>query len=151
MVKSGGISMFMGQYHHNLDNKGRIIIPAKFRDELGSIIVVTRGLDGCLSVYTVSQWQTIYEQLIKLPNTKRESRMYLRTFMANAAECEFDNQGRILLPPSLIKTADLSKECIVIGAGDHVEIWAKDSWENFQDVADDSLETIAESLTEFIR
>lgn len=143
--------MFMGQYHHNVDLKGRIIIPAKFRDELGNIIVLTRGLDGCLSVYTQQQWQTIYEQLIKLPSTKKESRMYVRTFMANAAECELDNQGRILIPPTLIKSAEIAKECIVIGSGDHVEIWAKDSWENFQEKADESLETIAETLTEFIR
>jgi len=143
--------MFMGQYHHNVDLKGRIIIPAKFRDELGNIIVLTRGLDGCLSVYTQQQWQTIYEQLIKLPSTKKESRMYVRTFMANAAECEIDNQGRILIPPTLIKSAEIAKECIVIGSGDHVEIWAKDNWENFQEKADESLETIAETLTEFIR
>ena len=143
--------MFMGQYCHNIDLKGRMIIPAKFRDELGNTIVVTRGLDGCLSVYTLTQWQTIYEQLIKLPSTKKESRMYIRTFMANAAECELDNQGRILLPPTLIKVANITKECIVIGAGDHVEVWAKENWLTFANAADESLETIAESLTEFIK
>ena len=141
----------MGQYSHNVDLKGRIIIPAKFREELGNVIVVTRGLDGCLSVYTQKQWQTIYEQLIKLPSTKKESRMYIRTFMANAAECEFDQQGRILLPPALIQTALIPKECIVIGSGDHIEIWSKQRWFDFAEVADESLEAIAESLTEFVR
>ncbi len=143
--------MFMGQYSHNVDLKGRIIIPAKFREELGNVIVVTRGLDGCLSVYTQKQWQTIYEQLIKLPSTKKESRMYIRTFMANAAECEFDQQGRILLPPALIQAALITKECIVIGSGDHIEIWSKQRWFDFAEVADESLEAIAESLTEFVR
>ncbi|MEA5026490.1 MAG: division/cell wall cluster transcriptional repressor MraZ [Erysipelotrichaceae bacterium] len=143
--------MFMGQYYHNIDLKGRIIIPAKFRDELGSIIVVTRGLDGCLSVYTPKQWQAIYEQLVQLPSTKKESRMYVRTFMANAAECELDGQGRILLPPALIQSASIVKECVVIGAGDHVEIWSGDQWKAFAANADESLETIAESLTEFIK
>ncbi|MEA5018132.1 MAG: division/cell wall cluster transcriptional repressor MraZ [Erysipelotrichaceae bacterium] len=143
--------MFMGQYSHNVDLKGRIIIPAKFREELGNVIVVTRGLDGCLSVYTQKQWQTIYEQLIKLPSTKKESRMYVRTFMANAAECEFDQQGRILLPPALIQAALITKECIVIGSGDHIEIWSKQRWFEFAEVADESLEAIAESLTEFVR
>ncbi len=141
----------MGQYSHNVDLKGRIIIPAKFREELGNVIVVTRGLDGCLSVYTQKQWQTIYEQLIKLPSTKKESRMYIRTFMANAAECEFDQQGRILLPPALIQAALITKECIVIGSGDHIEIWSKQRWFDFAEVADESLEAIAESLTEFVR
>lgn len=141
----------MGQYSHNVDLKGRIIIPAKFREELGNVIVVTRGLDGCLSVYTQKQWQTIYEQLIKLPSTKKESRMYVRTFMANAAECEFDQQGRILLPPALIQAALITKECIVIGSGDHIEIWSKQRWFEFAEVADESLEAIAESLTEFVR
>ena len=143
--------MFMGQYSHNVDLKGRIIIPAKFREELGNVIVVTRGLDGCLSVYTQKQWQTIYEQLIKLPSTKKESRMYVRTFMANAAECEFDQQGRILLPRALIQAALITKECIVIGSGDHIEIWSKQRWFEFAEVADESLEAIAESLTEFVR
>ena len=102
--------MFMGEYAHNIDKKGRIIIPAKFREELGDTLIITRGLDGCLSIYTKEQWQLIYEQLMKLPSTKKDARMFVRMMTSKAAECEIDAQGRILIPSSLIKLADLTKE-----------------------------------------
>ncbi len=142
--------MFIGEYKHNLDVKGRIIIPAKFRENFGSSMIVTRGLDGCLTLYSLEQWQTILTQLKKLPTTKRESRMYMHMITAKAAEVSLDNQGRILLPQSLVEAATLEKECVVIGVVDHVEIWDQSLWQSYYDKASDSFEDIAESLTDFI-
>lgn len=142
--------MFMGEFSHNIDKKGRMIIPAKFRDELGEVIIITRGLDGCLSVYTTKQWEVIYEQLQKLPSTKKDARMFVRMMTSKAAECEFDNQGRVLIPAPLIKLAGLEKECIIVGAGNHLEIWSKANWEPVEEDANESFEDIAENLTEFM-
>ncbi|MEG0273720.1 division/cell wall cluster transcriptional repressor MraZ [Amedibacillus sp. YH-ame10] len=142
--------MFMGEYAHNIDKKGRIIIPAKFREELGEQVIVTRGLDGCLTIYTNEQWQTIYEQLLKLPSTKKDARMFVRMMTSKAAECEIDGQGRILIPAPLIRIGELVKECMVIGAANHVEIWSKEKWDPVDDEANATFEEIAENLTEFM-
>lgn len=142
--------MFMGEYAHNIDKKGRIIIPAKFREELGEQIIITRGLDGCLSVYTKEQWEKIYEQLLNLPSTKKDARMFVRMMTSKAAECEIDNQGRILIPSPLIRIGELEKECMVIGAANHVEIWAKEKWDPVDEEANAAFEDIAENLTEFM-
>ncbi len=142
--------MFIGEYAHNIDKKGRIIIPAKFREELGDIIIVTRGLDGCLNVYTKQQWALIYEQLQKLPSTRKDARMFVRMMTSKAAECEFDNQGRVLIPSSLVSIAQLVKECVIVGAGNHLEIWSKENWEPMNEIAEASFEDLAENLTEFL-
>lgn len=142
--------VFIGEFKHNLDAKNRIIIPAKFRDELGPVFVVTKGLDGCLSVYTQQQWITVIEQLQKLPSTKRETRLYIRSITSKATECECDVQGRIQLPSYLKSEADLEKECVIVGVAEHVEIWSKVRWEGYSQVASDSLEDIAEQLTDFL-
>lgn len=142
--------MFMGEYAHNIDKKGRIIIPAKFREELGDVIIITRGLDGCLSIYTKEQWEIIYAQLLKLPSTKKDARMFVRMMTSKAAECEIDSQGRVLLPSSLIRIGELVKECRIIGAANHVEIWAKEKWEPVDEEAEGAFEDIAENLTEFM-
>lgn len=149
MVESGELTMFMGEYQHNLDTKGRIIIPAKFREELGETMVVTRWLEGCLAIYTEAQWQELYKKLQTLPSTKREARRFTHLIMAKAAECTLDAQGRIRLPNPLIQEAELEKSCVVIGVNDHVEIWDKDKWDEYYSVASESFEDIAESLTEF--
>lgn len=150
MVICGGDNMFMGEYAHNIDKKGRIIIPVKFREELGEQVIITRGLDGCLAVYTKSQWEKIYEQLMKLPTTKKDARMFVRMMTSKAAECEIDAQGRVLIPSPLVKLAELEKECMVIGAANHVEIWSKERWEPVDEEANETFEEIAESLTEFM-
>ncbi len=142
--------MFIGEYKHNLDAKGRIIITDKFRDQFKESMIVTRGLDGCLTVYSPEQWDQILTQLKKLPSTKRESRMYMHMITAKAAECVLDNQGRILLPAGLIDAASLKKECVVLGVVDHVEIWDQNLWNQYYNKASDSFEEIAESLTDFI-
>ena len=141
--------MFMGEYHHKIDTKGRIIVPAKFREELGETMIVTRWLDGCLAIYTEEQWQQVYENLKKLPSTKREERMYTHMIMSKAAECDLDAQGRIRIPSHLSEEAKLKKDCVVVGVSDHVEIWDKERWDNYYALASENFEDIAESLTEF--
>lgn len=141
--------MFMGEYQHNIDAKGRIIIPAKFREELGTSMIVTRGLDGCLTIYTNEQWLKVVENLKKLPSTKREARMYTHMLMSKAADCEVDSQGRIRIPGHLTKEAALEKHCVLVGVNDHVEIWDQVRWDAYYDIASENFEDIAESLTEF--
>ncbi len=145
------MSMFMGEYRHNADKKGRIIIPVRFREALGESIVATKGLDGCITVYTLNQWESILEGLQKLPTTKKESRMYIHMLTARAAQCEFDSQGRILLPQPLMEDAQIDKECVVVGVADHVEIWSRTRWDEYYESASESFEEVAEKLTEFIR
>ena len=143
--------MFMGEYRHNADKKGRIIIPVRFREALGESIIATKGLDGCIAIYTQSQWNVILEGLQKLPTTKKESRMYIHMLTARAAQCEFDAQGRILLPSPLLEDAGIQKECVVLGVSDHVEIWARDRWDVYFEKASESFEEVAEQLTEFVK
>ena len=149
MGESGVILMFMGEYQHKIDAKGRIIIPANFREELGETMIVTRWLDGCLAIYTEEQWKQVYENLQKLPSTKREARMYTHMIMSKAAECNLDAQGRIRIPGHLSEEAKLKKDCVVVGVSDHVEIWDKDRWDAYYAQASENFEDIAESLTEF--
>ena len=141
--------MFMGEFHHSLDVKGRIILPSRFRDELKDCVIVTRGLDGCLNVYTQEAWQTIYEKLLTLPTTNKDARTYVRMMTAKASECSFDSQGRILLPQNLIKDAEIEKEAVIVGAGNHVEIWAASKWDDFELEGSENLEEIAERLSGF--
>lgn len=143
--------MFMGEYRHNIDTKGRIIIPARFRDELGEHFIVTRGLDGCLRTYTMEQWDAVFEQLKKLPSTKKETRMYIHMLTSKASDCEVDSQGRILIPSVLLQEASIEKECAIVGVADHVEIWSKQRWDGYYDQASTSFEDIAEQLTEFLQ
>lgn len=141
--------MLMGEFQHNLDKKGRLIVPAKFREELGDSMVVTRWLDGCLALYTMKQWEQISERLRQLPSTKRETRVFTHMLMSKAAEVECDSQGRILIPAPLLKEAQLENQCMVVGVSDHAEIWAKERWENYYAQASENFEDIAEQLTDF--
>lgn len=157
MVESGDnmsdamlFNSFIGEYAHNIDKKGRIIIPAKFRDAFDGKLIVSKGLDGCLYLYTIQQWNQMMQQLMSLPNTKKETRLFKRNLAAKASECEIDNQGRILIPANLVKEAELSKECFVIGTGNMVEIWSKERWDAYNDEHSDDFEEVAETLTEFL-
>lgn len=141
---------FIGEYAHNIDKKGRIIIPVKFRDVFEGNLIVSKGLDGCLNLYTMQQWNVLMEQLMSLPNTKRETRLFKRNLAAKASECEIDNQGRILIPSNLVKEAELIKECYVIGTGNTVEIWSKERWDSYNEEHSDDFEEVAETLTEFL-
>ncbi len=140
----------MGEFGHNIDRKGRLIMPAKFREELGECVVVTRGLDGCLNVYTQSQWEVVYEKLSSLPSTNKNARWYQRMVLSKAAECEMDSQGRILIPSSLVNLAQLEKECLIIGMANHIEIWAKSRWEELEQLENDSFEDVAEQLSDIM-
>lgn len=143
--------MFIGEYRHALDAKNRIIIPAKFREELGGSFIVTRGLDGCLTIYTMEQWEQLMQQLQQIPITKKEARGFSRMLTAKAAECECDNSGRIQLTPYLKEAAHIEKNCVVVGATGHVEIWAAEKWDAYYDETSESFEDYAESLTEYLR
>ena len=140
----------MGEYRHNIDAKGRMIIPSRFREELGEHFILTRGLDGCLRTYTQDQWEAVMEQLKRLPSTKRETRMYIHMLTSKAQECDLDSQGRILLTAALIRESGIEKECVVVGVADHVEIWAKERWDSYYEEASSSFEDVAEQLTEFL-
>ena len=121
--------MFMGEYNHTIDAKGRLIIPAKFREVLGDEFVVTKGMDGCLFVFDNSEWQVFAEKLRSLPMIDKEVRQFTRFFLAGAASVEVDKQGRILLPSVLRDFAGITKDTVLIGVGSRIEIWSKDRWE----------------------
>ena len=140
--------MFMGEYHHNIDEKGRLIIPAKFRYELGTNFVITRGLEKCLYIYSEAEWNQIVAKIKTLPFTKKDVRTFERAFFSGATECEFDRQGRINITSPLVSYADIKKECVVIGANDRIEIWSEQSWDNFFLENQDKIEDIAEHLFE---
>ncbi|MDK6863421.1 MULTISPECIES: division/cell wall cluster transcriptional repressor MraZ [Nosocomiicoccus] len=141
--------MFIGEYHHNLDAKGRMIVPSKFRDELQAQFVITRGLDKCLFCYTVDDFKAIEQKTKQLPLTKRDARRFTRLFFSGAAIVDVDKQGRVNIPQHLRDYADLSKSCTVIGVSDRVEIWDTDSWNDFYSDSADNFEMIAEDLIDF--
>ncbi|WP_018132735.1 division/cell wall cluster transcriptional repressor MraZ [Effusibacillus pohliae] len=140
--------MFMGEYQHSIDDKGRLIIPAKFREELGAGFVVTRGLDHCLFVYPRKEWETLEAKLKSLPLTSSDARAFVRFFFSGASECDLDKQGRVLIPSTLREYAKLERDCVVIGVSNRVEIWAKEAWESYSNDAADSFAAIAEKLTD---
>ncbi len=138
--------MFIGEYHHTIDEKGRIIIPSKFRDLLGEHFIVTRGIDNCLFVYSLSDWERIVEKLNNLPFTRKDARVFNRFFLSGATDVELDKQGRVNLSSPLISYAKLIKDCVVIGTGDRIEIWAQELWDVFFDSTKDRMSDIAENL-----
>ena len=148
--KVGIAGMFMGEYRHSLDSKNRLIIPSRFREELGGTFVVTRYLEGCLTIYTNEQWKKITEKLSAIPMTNKAGRQFSRIFLSKAVECEPDGQGRIQLPATLIQSAEIIKKCVVIGTGDHIEIWAEERWDEYNRMSEESFEDAAETLTEFL-
>lgn len=138
--------MFMGEYNHTIDAKGRLIIPSKFREILGDAFVVTKGLDGCLFVYDNEEWKRFEEKLRALPITNKEARQFVRFFLAGATEAEVDKQGRILIPNVLREFAELTKDVVLVGVGSRIEIWGK---ERFEDTATfEDMDEIAEHMAE---
>lgn len=138
--------MFIGEYNHNIDPKGRLAIPSKFRAILKVGAVVTRGLDKCLFLYSKEQWQIIAEKLANQPFNKSKVRAFSRLMLAGAVEAEFDRQGRIVLPEYLRKYAGLSKKAVVAGLYNRVEIWNEKSWTKYSQQAEKNSEKIAEEL-----
>ena len=138
--------MFIGEYHHTIDEKGRIIIPSKFREELGNNFIITRGIENCLFVYSEENWAKITDKLNSLPFTKKDARTFNRFFMSGATNVELDKQGRVNISKPLIDYASLLKDCVIIGTGDRLEVWSQESWESFFDSTKDSMSDIAENL-----
>ncbi len=138
--------MFIGEYHHTIDEKGRIIIPVKFREELGNNFIITRGIENCLFVYSEENWAKITNKLNSLPFTKKDARTFNRFFMSGATNVELDKQGRVNISKPLIDYASLLKDCVIIGTGDRLEVWSQESWETFFDSTKDSMSDIAENL-----
>lgn len=138
--------MLMGEFHHNIDEKNRLVIPSKFRSELGDSFIVTRGLDKCLFVYSIDEWNKNIDKLKTLPFTQKDARYFTRFFLSGAIECELDKSGRVSITSPLIEYADITKECVIIGANDRIEIWSKESWDNFLSTNEDDFENIAENL-----
>lgn len=138
--------MFMSEYQHNIDSKGRLFIPARFREGLGDSFIITKGLDGCLFVYTREEWDALEQKMKSLPFTKGDARAFVRFFFSGAAICEVDKQGRILIPVNLREYARLEKDVVIIGVSTRVEIWSKDQWEQYSARAASSYEETAEKL-----
>lgn len=138
--------MFMGEFKHSIDAKGRLIIPAKFRDQLDGHFIVTRGLDGCLFGYPMAEWQQMEEKLKTLPLTKRDARAFVRFLYSAATECDIDKQGRINIPDTLCAHADLTKKCVIVGVSNRIEIWSEDRWQQFTSTTANDFDEIAEDL-----
>ncbi len=140
--------MLLGEYKHNLDIKGRVAVPAKFREKLVGGAIITRGLDSCLFVFGSKEWEVLAEKLVNLPLAQANSRAFSRLMLAGAMDVELDNQGRILIPDYLRKYADLKKQVVVAGLYSRVEIWDQDNWEKYKQKTENSSEEIAEKLGE---
>ncbi len=138
----------MGEYQHGLDAKGRLIIPAKFREELGEGAVITRGLDNCLFLFPREEWAILEGKLKTLPLTKHDARQFVRFLFSGATECEMDKQGRIILPTNLREFASIEKDAVVIGVSSRIEIWSKERWEFYVNAAEESFEEIAENIVD---
>ena len=136
--------MFMGDYNHIIAAKGRLIIPARFRELLGEEFILTKGLDGCLSIYPMDAWEAFETKLRALPLTNKNARTFTRFFVAGATNCELDRQGRILVPQTLREFAGLEKEVVLTGHLDRIEIWSKEKWS--ENCNYDDMDSIAESM-----
>lgn len=140
--------MFIGEHEHTIDLKGRVIVPSKFRDDLGSKFIVTKGLDNCLFIYPNDEWKVLEEKLKTLPLTSKDARAFVRFFFSGAAECEVDKQGRILIPSNLREYAELDKDVKVIGVSTRVEIWSKTRWHEYTTNQSVNVDEIAEKMFE---
>ncbi|MDO5713736.1 MAG: division/cell wall cluster transcriptional repressor MraZ [Tissierellia bacterium] len=139
--------MFIGEYQHTLDSKGRVIIPGKFRYELGEEFVITKGLDSCLFVYPMEEWRVLEQKLKQLPMTNRDARAFVRFFFSGASIVSTDKQGRVLIPQSLRNYSQLEKDAIIIGVATRMEIWDANTWNAYNE-EDLSYESIAERMSE---
>lgn len=140
--------MFIGEYQHTLDSKGRIIIPSKFREELGDEFVITKGLDNCLFVYPKDEWKVVEDKLKSLPLTNKDARAFIRFFFSGASESMLDKQGRVVIPSNLREHSKIDKDAVVIGVSTRLEIWSKEEWEGYIDEDHLSYDSIAEKMAE---
>ena len=138
--------MLIGEYEHSLDAKGRLIMPAKIREDLGEKFIITKGLDGCLFGFSKNEWNNFEEKLKTLPLTNKDARDFVRFFLSGAIECEIDKQGRFLIASNLREYAELEKEAVIIGVGTRIEIWNKDKWKAYNSEENLSADQIAENM-----
>ncbi len=141
--------MLIGEYHYNLDTKGRLAIPVKFRGQLSQTVIITRGLDSCLFVYPQKEWETLMQRLNNLPLSQANSRAFSRFMLAGATEAEIDQQGRVLIPEHLRKFAGLNKKAVVAGLNNRLEIWDENKWNEYRSKTEKDANEIAEKLIEF--
>lgn len=139
--------MFIGEYQHAIDTKNRMIIPSKFRDELGSNFILTKGLDGCLYAFTLNEWKALEEKLKSLPLTSKDARAFVRFFFSGANEIEIDKQGRALVPQTLLEYAQIKKDIVSIGVSTRIEVWSKEKWEEYNN-SDIDFDDIAEKMSQ---
>ena len=139
--------MLIGEYEHSLDVKGRLILPAKIREDMGDKFIVTKGLDGCLSGFSQNEWTNFEEKLKTLPLTNKNARDFVRFFLSGATECEIDKQGRFLIAGNLREYASLEKDAIIIGVGTRIEIWNREKWKSYNSDENISADEIAENMT----
>ena len=139
--------MLIGEYEHSLDVKGRLILPAKIREDMGDKFIVTKGLDGCLFGFSQNEWTNFEEKLKTLPLTNKNARDFVRFFLSGATECEIDKQGRFLIAGNLREYANLEKDAIIIGVGTRIEIWTREKWKSYNSDENISADEIAENMT----
>ncbi len=140
--------MLMGEFHHNLDEKSRLIIPSKFRNELGEKAIITKGLDKCLFIYSENEWNKIVQKVSNLQFTKKNVRAFERSFIGGASLIEFDKQGRINITSPLVHYANINKECVIIGVNERLEIWSLEEFNNYMKENEENLDEIAEDIFE---
>ena len=139
--------MLIGEYEHSLDVKGRLIMPAKLREDIGEKVIITKGLDGCLFVFSQTEWSNFEEKLKTLPLTNKNARDFVRFFLSGAIECEIDKQGRFLIASNLREYANMEKDVVIIGVGTRLEIWNRDKWKSYNSDENISADEIAENMT----
>ena len=139
--------MLIGEYEHSLDVKGRLIMPAKLREDIGEKFIITKGLDGCLFGFSLSEWTNFEEKLKSLPLTNKNARDFVRFFLSGAVECEIDKQGRFLVASNLREYASMEKEVVIIGVGTRIEFWSKDKWKIYNSSDKISADELAENMT----
>lgn len=138
--------MFIGEFQHSLDEKGRLIIPVKLREGLGDRFIATRGLDDCVFIYPLPEWEALQQKLKVLPSTKADARAFMRFFFSGAAECELDRQGRTLIPAALREYARLERDVVITGVSSRVEIWSAEAWQKYRQETGENIAVIAEKI-----
>lgn len=141
--------MFIGEYQNSIDSKGRIIVPSKFRDQLGNKFILTKGLDNCLYIYPMEEWSRFEDKLGSLPVSNKDARAFVRYFFSSAVECEVDKQGRLTIPQNLREHAKIDKELVTIGVLSKIEIWSKQEWDNYNEGSNLGPDDIADKMAEF--
>lgn len=139
--------MFLGEYSHTIDNKGRVAVPVKFREALNDGAVVTRGLDGCLFVYPVKEWQALADKLAKLPLAQANTRAFVRLMLAGAMEVSLDKQGRVMMPDYLRRYGKLKRKVVIAGLFNRLEVWDEEAWEAYRHGTEQESGAIAEAMS----